>query len=48
MTGKAMPDVNSRKGQPFRRKVDAEGAVKLAYSWARRWDGKPKACSWYG
>jgi hypothetical protein len=48
MTGKALPDVNSRKGQPFRRKVDAEGAVKLAYAWAYVWDGKPKRCSWYG
>jgi hypothetical protein len=48
MTGKALPDRSVRLGKPFRRKVDAEGLIKLAYSWARRWDGKPKACSWYG
>jgi hypothetical protein len=48
MTGKALPDRSVRLGKPFRRKVDAEGLIKMAYSWARRWDGKPKACSWYG
>jgi hypothetical protein len=48
MTGKALPDRSIRLGKPFRRKVDAEGLIKLAYSWARRWDGKPKRCSWYG
>jgi hypothetical protein len=49
MQGKAMPDRGTLRGKPIRRRPNAEGNVKInAYAWAHVWDGKPKACSWYG
>lgn len=46
--GHCMPDVTTKIGDPFRKKINNQGGVNLAsYKWCGLWDGKPKSWSSY-
>lgn len=46
--GHCMPDVTTKIGDPFRKKINNYGGVNLnSYSWCGLWDGEPEAWSSY-
>ena len=46
--GSCMPDVTTKIGDPFRKKINKYGGVNLAsYKWCGLWDGQPKGWSSY-